>query len=160
MGCPQSHISDMFSFLPSRLQRRRLATVSVHTQLRGGSFHLTSCVKSPSLLTARCREQQRLFTALRNVCLAFIQSMQRGCFGVDINPSTPSVAPHSACPAPFLISPCPRVLSPLPRLSPSCICLEEVVILSCFLCPTHSVGGSLWRRRWPPPILIFPEPKG
>lgn len=54
---PQSHVSDVFSFLPSRPQRRRLATVSVHTHPLGRSFHLTCCVKSPPLLAARCREQ-------------------------------------------------------------------------------------------------------
>lgn len=49
VGGPQSHVTDLFAFLPSRPQRRRPATVSIGALPLGGGSHLTCCVELPSL---------------------------------------------------------------------------------------------------------------
>lgn len=132
MGCPQSHFSDMFAFLPSRPPRRRPATVSGHTCLLG-EFPLALLCQVTVLPHCSLQRAVECVCSLKSRPSCLNPECREDPFGVGLCPSTPSVTPRTPCPAPLLTSLWPRVLGPLPSLSPCGVDLEEVVILPSFL---------------------------
>lgn len=116
-GCLQRRAGDKFSFLPSRPQRRRPATVSVCALPFGGSFPLTS----PARLT-HCPAQRprRLLAVFRNSACSSSEGARRALLGKDSDPLLHPPPPPSPSlpPSDSLISPSCRVCSPCLSVSP------------------------------------------